>query len=366
MRWTLWIVLAAACGRVHFDPIGDDGDDAGTGDGLFLGDFAVSTPVRLNATPGWFPALVWADGVYGVAYAEFPDGDARAQLLRVDADGQVLSTTTASAVTGNVHESAIMWTGSEYVVAWSANGGIEAARLSAAGTKLSPDTRVSANGGFGCENPHGIFDGSGIAFVYTATSPYGVRFAIADPLLSVSADVQVRSNGSLTEGGVAPRATEYGVATSELAGPAEFSRHTASGAPIGTPIMLAPSVDGSVAIAATSTGYAVAWSTNDSMHVTTIDLSGAVEDRMIGTGHTPTLAWQGQRLGVAWTDSSAEQIVFAELEPSGAPASAVVTVSAAGNNAQQPRVVSDGTGYAIAWATGLGGNGIHFARVTRM
>ncbi|HEY5924167.1 MAG TPA: hypothetical protein VIV11_20960, partial [Kofleriaceae bacterium] len=81
---------------------------------------------------------------------------------------------------------------------------------------------------------------------------------------------------------------------------------------------------------------------------------------------TPTLAWQGQRLGVAWTDSSAEQIVFAELEPSGAPASAVVTVSAASSDAGQPHIVWDGTSYAIAWATGLGGIGIHFARVTRM
>lgn len=373
MRYVVFLVAAAACGRVDFDAIGDAGTspgDAGAGSDAMPGDFMATTPVHLASPAGWYGSITSAGGVYGIAYADFPTGTGQSHLLRVDTTGQVVSATTASASTTDAHESTVAWTGSEYIAAWSdARSGslqIYGARFSAMGTKLTTDLPLSTAGTTNNESPHLFFDGSGLALVYSVTGSYAFRFAYLDATLNVTADVAIAPASTLIQGGAAGDPSEYGIASSTLAGAATFSRRTTAGAQIGTPLTLSTTSDGTASVAATTSGYEVAWATDNALHVTSIPTSGTPDDHMIGTGRQAVVASHGDRVGIAWVAMSAPKIQFAELDASGALVSPVIAISAASETgAELPSITWDGTGYAIAWDDGLGGDGLRFARVFR-
>ncbi len=100
------------------------------------------------------PDIVWTGQQYGVAWADKRDNESRSEiyLARLSEAGESLSTETrVTSATGNSEYPSIVWTGSQFGIAWQdfRDGRLEIyfARLDASGNKLGADTRVTTHVG---------------------------------------------------------------------------------------------------------------------------------------------------------------------------------------------------------------------------
>ena len=115
--------------------------------GLEIGD-----DIRLTSTPTDTadPHLVWNGSTYGVIWTDAP---AAVYFARLNPSGVKIGTelrvTTAPSSSGNAE---LIWTGAEYGITWTDtrdnNAEIYLARVSAAGSKVGADLRLTSNSGF--------------------------------------------------------------------------------------------------------------------------------------------------------------------------------------------------------------------------
>ncbi len=122
---------------LYFQSVGEDGTPLG-------GNVQV---VQLSASLS-FPRIAWSGSEFAIVWGDNPVGNFEVYFARLDPSGTMIGTelrlTDAAENSGTA---TIAWTGSEYGIAWvdarDGNNEIYMARVSAAGTKLTPDIRIT-------------------------------------------------------------------------------------------------------------------------------------------------------------------------------------------------------------------------------
>lgn len=263
--WGLAIVMVvAACGRFHFDPIGEsitgDGDVDDGGDGGGGGDDSSVPGVQTQlSTTGRCADVAWSGFRAGVVWREGgPTGTADVMFAAVDATGAVVNGpfAVATALT-NVDCPAIAWTGTNFIAAVPS------------GTLNNRDIAISVLG---------------------TTSAGALMTVVADSADSVSPDL----TGAM--GTVALVWHSKGGANSEV-----FVRPLAStGGPLSPAVRISglTSSNGPPAVATRSAGFVVSWAAANGPHMRLLDSTGIASDveRVLSTGGTPH---PNDRLGVA-------------------------------------------------------------------
>jgi hypothetical protein len=127
VRTVIACVLVTACGRLHFDPVGNGDGGAGGDGGGGDSDGAVTVPGAVTialSSAGLCPALAWSGSSLGVVWLDrlSPSGFA-VRWAGYDLTGQLVEgpLTIGSGMT-SADCSAIVWTGSEFLVASAFNG----------------------------------------------------------------------------------------------------------------------------------------------------------------------------------------------------------------------------------------------------
>ncbi|MBW2263438.1 MAG: hypothetical protein JRG91_15845 [Deltaproteobacteria bacterium] len=122
---------------VYFQHVGGDG-------ALVGGNVQV---IRLNAALS-FPRMTWSGSEFAIAWADNPEGNFEVYFARLDGTGSMVgSELRLTSAAENSGTASIVWTGSEYAIAWvdarDGNNEIYLARVSASGTKLTSDIRIT-------------------------------------------------------------------------------------------------------------------------------------------------------------------------------------------------------------------------------
>jgi hypothetical protein len=136
------LVVVAACGRLHFDPVplGGDADDAAS---------AGIPERRITFAPGEStdPSLAWSGSGWGIAWRDTRTGDPSVYFARLDAEGVKQGGDVLITPSGGARAPALVWTGGEFALVWeddrSGNSEIYFARLDSSGNKIGGDVRLT-------------------------------------------------------------------------------------------------------------------------------------------------------------------------------------------------------------------------------
>jgi len=126
----------------------------------------IGSDVRItnDASSSDYPSLVWTGSEYGVIWRDYRDGNYEIYFARISASGTKICADVRITNGGNNWQGpSLVWTGSEYGVSWDdgRNGTDEIyfARISADGTKIGADVRIT-NDANGSEYPSLAWTGS--------------------------------------------------------------------------------------------------------------------------------------------------------------------------------------------------------------
>lgn len=165
------------------------------------------------------PSLAWTGSEFGVGWYDTRDGDSEIYFARISAAGaKVGSDVRISNAAGDSYFPTLAWTGSEFGVAWydQRDGRYEIyfARVSAAGTKVGPDVRVT-NATGDSSFPDLAWSGSEFGAIWNDTRDanleiYFARISAAGAM--VGSDVRVtNATGDSDFPSIAWTGSEYGV-----------------------------------------------------------------------------------------------------------------------------------------------------------
>jgi hypothetical protein len=126
--------------------------------------------ITFNAGDSAYPSLAWTGSEFGVSWHDYSDGNDEIYFARISAGGSKIgSDLRITFAAGYSVFSSLAWTGNAFGVSWSdtRDGGnqIYFARISASGTKIGADVRITNADG----------DGQFPSMVWTV-SEYGVSW----------------------------------------------------------------------------------------------------------------------------------------------------------------------------------------------
>jgi len=250
----------------------------------------IGNDVRITNDPKMseLPSLVWAGSEYGVSWQDDRDGNWEIYFARISGAGTKIGADTR--ITNDANNSlypSLVWTGSEYGVTWDddrdGNHEIYFARISAGGTKIESEVRITNNANHNSWYPTLFWTGS-----------------------------------------------EYGVSWDDSRGGNDeiyFARISGAGTKIGSDvrIMSDPLTDESFSLNWTGSEYGLSW--NDWRHgdweinFSLLSASGTKigSDVRIRSdpnrNRFPSLAWTGSEYGVCWDDwrDGNDEIYFARI-----------------------------------------------------
>jgi hypothetical protein len=170
---------------------------------------------------------------------------------------------------------------------------------------------------------------------------------------------------------------EYGALWCDLRnGPAEafFTRLDAAGVKLAGDQSVGTCLSNQTALAWNGSSWALAWGdAAGEVRFQLRDASGAALGSSVvlsdGTGNArqPSIAWNGADYGVAFHSRDAGavfQVYLARVSAAGAEIGNEVAVTATAVHSRQPSVVWDGSGYAVAWGQGsTSARSMHIARL---
>ncbi len=189
------------------------------------------------------------------------------------------------------------------------------------------------------------------------------------------------STGTASEPVMVSNGSGYGVAWGDSRdGNSEiyFALLDADGAKIGGDVRLTndPASSEGISIVWTGSEYGIAWydlrDGDYEIYFTRVDASGdEIGDDVRVTNDdarqwSAALAWSGTEYGVAWWDNrdGDDEIYFARLDSTGAKIGSDLRVTSAMGRSEGPSIVSNGSGYAIAFSDDRTGNDlIYVARI---
>ncbi len=316
-----WLMVVGVGGCA--DPAGDA--PRASEQGLSLGaEVMVDPRIRLHVSPEQYtPASVgWNGSTYLLAWTDTRSGTYQIYAARFDATGAPLEPAgfaVAPAIMGQVPS--VASDGRDFLIAWA--GG--AARVSAAGAVLG---RVTL--GTCCGTPGVAYDGAGYAVAWTdgGTTVYVSR---------------------LDASGATRDASPIAIRTTS---PASDAR-----------------------IAASSSGYLVAWDTSTDVRVarlardgTVLDPGGRAVTAAAAQRGRPEVASDGTNYLVAWNAQAASGSRDAGnygvlLSPSATPVGPAVTYFGPAYVGHRPGVSFDGTNFVVAWLSNVAT--VQAARVDR-
>jgi hypothetical protein len=158
------LVLAlAACGRIHFDALGDATTNGHSDGASSAPDASACTPFD-STFPNMFTGTEMAFAWTGSSYVLFVQ-DSPYELYAFDVGGNTISSTPMPDVI-NIGEHALAWTGSELVAAWGGTSGLTMQRFDASLQPTSTEITVAPGS---VNTPAVAWTGSALAFAWIAT-----------------------------------------------------------------------------------------------------------------------------------------------------------------------------------------------------
>ncbi len=146
MRVVALVVLAAACGRIGYDPLTTGQDDGGSSDAtLDNSDFAV----LVSPGDASNPSIVSNGDGFGLAWHDTRDSGAQIYFARIDASGSKIgSEQRITNTAGASRDAEIAWDGTGYGLTWLEEAGTEYdvyfARLDVSGNLLAGPTQLTS------------------------------------------------------------------------------------------------------------------------------------------------------------------------------------------------------------------------------
>ncbi len=345
--------------------------------------------VSSGGSGSYYPSLAWTGSEYGVSWDDNRDGNYEIYFARISAAGAKIGPDhRVTSYSHGGYNPSLSWTGSEYGVSWQdyrdGSPEIYFARISAAGTKLGSDLRVTSEGDeIGI--PHLSWTGSefGVSWDDRRDLNYDIMFArISAAGAKIGADSQVTSSDR--EFGITFliwTGSEYGVSWENGYGEIFFAQISAAGAKIGSELRVTYNADNSVLPSLSWTGseYGVSWwddrDGNFEIYFARISAAGAKigSDLRVTSDCTnkyflffPSLSWIGSEYGLGWFDDhdGNNEIFFARISADGAMTGPEFRVTSDGASSKYPSLFWTGSEYGVSWQDGREGtNKIYFARI---
>jgi hypothetical protein len=251
----------------------------------------IGSDLRVTSASGSsrYPSLSWTGSEFGVSWEDYRDGDEEIYFARVSADGaKIGSDLRVTSVAGCSNESSLIWTGAEFGVSWEdcrdGNYEVYFARVSAAGTKIGSDLRVSSPGNSSTD-PSLSWTGSefGVSWIDGQDMNYEIYFArlsATGAIFGFYTPVTIDENSSLYPS-LFWAGSEFGVSwmdDRDVNDEIYFARLSADGFQIGSDLRVT---------------------------------SDASESQR------PSLSWTGSEFGLSWHDDrdGNPEIYFARIRP---------------------------------------------------
>jgi hypothetical protein len=288
----------------------------------------------------------------------------------------------------------ILWTGSEYALTWTddrdGNNEIYFARLSANGTKIGSDVRITS-ADYGSSGPSIAWTGSQYGLAWgdarddgSVPETYFCRVSSAGNKvgsdLRMTNDIHNSAHESLTWSG-----SEFGLAWMDsLNAPTYrwdifFQRLSNAGSVIGSPQPLTANTvfDYFPSVAWNGSEYGVSWRSdrdgNEEIYFQRIASNGTGVGSNVRittdpfTSDYPSMVWADSVYGLSWNDDRTgnNEIYFSLLWPTGSKIGGDVRVTSAATDSLFPSLVWTGSLYGLVWQDSRDGNSeIYFTRIS--
>jgi hypothetical protein len=383
-----------------------DTDGDGVKDGLEIN--LGANPLDINITPTGFDTLIgngtrltndpaasqyqslaWTGSEYGVTWMDYRDGNWEIYFARFSSSGiKQGSDTRITYDSSNSLNPSLVWTGSEFGLSWmdapAADNEIYFNRISASGSKIGTDQRITSSPGNSLY-PSLSWSGSefGVSWMdIRSGSQYEIYFSrISSSGIKQGADLRISTGDSYTPS-LVWAGTEFGVGWSDI-GTDEiyFSRISAGGAKVGGDIRVtnSPGGSGSSTLIWTGSEFGLCWEDacdgNFEIYFTRLSASGGKSgDDIRATNYSgesayPSIHWTGSEYGVAWIDyrSGIWKIYFTRLSKNGTKLTTDIEIGEGFFDTwdyETPSISWTGSEFGITWTDDRDGNNeIYFARI---
>jgi hypothetical protein len=325
----------AACGRFHFDAIGDGGagggGSGGDGDAAFVTSGCGSVPIRVTApsAQGYYPALAWSGTEIAVTWTQRATGGDEVHFTRFDRMGNRVG---SELTLGNNRSqfdwgARVTWASSVWAIAWAddpasfVNQKLNFARVDASGSLIGSAAQL-VNGTGGSMQPQLMWNGTeyGMSWYDTRDGNGEQYFARIDANgAKQGTDLRVTtSNGTSAYGSLAWTGSEWGDAYIDPQGGGEtvwYQVITAAGALSGNPQRV---VLGGTSLSPTmvwsASDFGLSWNQRGTGMMSTVEFSHAdTQGKLVGTTMAVTdsttvaswasaIAWTGSGYVVAWSE----------------------------------------------------------------
>jgi hypothetical protein len=308
-----------------------------TGPGLIGSDQQITS----HGSTSYYASIAWAGSQFGISWDDPRDGDSEVWFARVSASGSKLGgDVRITTNTDDSEETSIAWSGSEFGLVWcdDRDGNLELffTRVSSGGSELITDVQLTST----------------------------------------------PSPGATYEPSIAWTGSQYGVSWSDRRdGNHEiyFVRVTPGGSKVGTELRVTNDTFNSLdpSLAWTGSGFGVVWNDrrdgNQEIYLALISAGGSKTSsdiRITNDGAMsfwPDAVWTGSEFGVAWMDTrdGDEEVFLALVEADGTKRSTDLQITNNSSSKNVPEMAWGGSEFGIAWQDTRGGNWeIYFALVS--
>jgi imidazole glycerol phosphate synthase subunit HisF len=359
------------------DGVDQDCDTLVDGAIVVLGDVLVTNE-------GGNPSIEWTGSEYGVAYEKRRSGFSDVNLARVQPDGTVTATDVRiTDQTSNSLQPKLAWTGSEYGVCFIDDRGstvreVFFASFATDGTTSVAEVQVSEDPGVPSSDPV-AWSGSEFAVVWTDNRDgnHEIYFArISASGTKIGADLRITNEAhSSRVPWIAWGGSEFGVVwRDERDGNPEiyFARISASGTKEGTDVRVTnePAGCNAPSIAWSGSEYGLAWADGRAgaeydVYFARLSPSGSmvgsVERLTTGNvgGFFPYTLWAGGRFGVTWYDRRDDpdltdtdyvyEVFFCAVSATGTKIGGDLRITSNGVQSRMPSLAWSGSEHLIAW-----------------
>jgi len=387
------------------DPNNPDTDGDGVNDGVeSLGG---SNPLNPDVVPAYlksgddvritsdgsnsgYPSLIWTGSEFGVSWHDSRDGDSEIYFTRISPLGSKLGgDERITNYIGNSSVSSLTWTGSEFVVSWEderfGNDEIYFTRISAGGTEIGDDTRITIDGADSWE-PSLTWTGSEFGASWTDYRDgnwevYFTRISAGGTEIGDDTGITIDGSDSLAPS-LAWTGSEFGVSWTDYRdGNYEiyFTRISAGGTEIGDDIRITnDGADlGGTSLIWTGSEFGVCWydfrDGNGEVYFTRISAAGNKigDDVRITTdgdeSWVPSLTWTGSEFGVSWYDGRGDgydEIYFTRISAAGTEIGDDIRITNDGASSGAAQLTWTGSEFGVSWQDSRDGNlEIYFALI---
>jgi hypothetical protein len=376
-----WEVQNLACG---FDPLSSASEITEQG--------KIGADLRLTIAAGisQYPSLSWTGSEFGVSWHDSREGNPEIYFARVSAYGSKIgSDLRVTSDAGNGFSPSLSWTGSEFGVSWyderDGNREIYFARVSAAGATIGGYLRVTSAAGYSMY-PSLSWTGSefGVSWEDNRDVTYEIYFArVSAAGTKIGSDLRVTNClGFSKSPSLSWTCSEFGVSWCDYRdGDWEiyFARVSAAGAKIGSDFRMTSAADSSFNpfLSWTGSEFGVSWNDyrdgNFEIYFSRFSSTGPKikGDVRITSDDTltqiPSMSWTGSEYGVSWEDSrdGNREIYFVRVSAAGAKIGSDLRVTSDASSSTSPSLYWTGSEFGVSWYDNRDGGNleIYFARI---